>query len=94
MGKRIKRKEIVIELFLIGLWLYGWSEGDVDRNIKRKERIALLVMDVIYRAIGSSAHWTPLLDGIQPNERCFEPELNSGLMNEEEKKREPDDSRT
>lgn len=35
-----------------------------------------------------------LLDGIQPNERCFEPELDSGLMDEEEKKREPDDSRT
>lgn len=34
------------------------------------------------------------LDGIQHNERCFEPELNSGLMNEEEKRREPDDSRT
>ena len=35
-----------------------------------------------------------LLDGIQPNERRFEPELDSGLMDEEEKKREPDDSRT
>lgn len=23
-----------------------------------------------------------LLDGIQPNERCFDPELDSGLMNE------------
>ena len=34
------------------------------------------------------------LDGIQHNERCFEPELNSGLMNEEEKRREPNDSRT
>ena len=26
-----------------------------------------------------------LLDGIQPNERCFEPELDSGLMNEEKR---------
>ena len=26
---------------------------------------------------------TPLLDGIQPNERCFEPELDSELMNKE-----------
>ena len=28
-----------------------------------------------------------LLDGIQPNERCFDPELNSGLMNEENETR-------
>ena len=27
-----------------------------------------------------------LLDGIQPNERCFEPELNSGLMDEGDKR--------
>ena len=26
---------------------------------------------------------------IEHNERCFEPELNSGIMNEEEKRREP-----